>query len=610
MKRRLISELWKNISPKFITNTAQTFQETEVGISNGLKNFIPTILYQLDHHLDSSRAKEFFQILKNEKHTSFTNHLNGASDSNVSPKQKDIANTFTEKLFGKQEEGIVNFVSQENQLRSNSSQALMTVSSTLILGYFSKLIRKEGLNLHTFKQFLSGQHEEIVTALPVGMMNWVGGIRPISSATSSAAIAKTVATSNGEVATAAAASAATDTAASSGASLGFAKWLLLLIPLLFCFWFFSRDNSTNTSKDTIAKSQTPKTTQPVVEESNDDDSEDALAQATLAQAEINKTETSSEESNNATPKVKGSSDVKKKIAKKSTQEEVIIYPPKPVQDEVVEVFTSPGKVVNPSEFNSRGQSSNTSSGPVTASNIKQASTEIVVPPAEKISYDEYMAKVKTPEPSTVALDGIEQGINTNLPSWYKESKKVANGNSGNVSIKKMETMLESRNTSQLAALRKTLSLTVYNAWFGHTSNPISSTEYRLYNYLKGMQGTGNEIDKYTWFNLDEVKYKGLSSRMDYDASKGQLTRIASILKAHPDAQVRIGGFTSDQGRKKANRKLSLEMAEQAKSALEDLGVQPERISVKGYGESNPLALNDTDYGKMLNHRVGIRIMSK
>ena len=132
----------------------------------------------------------------------------------------------------------------------------------------------------------------------------------------------------------------------------------------------------------------------------------------------------------------------------------------------------------------------------------------------------------------------------------------------------------------------------------------------MYNYLSEEKSKGNEIDKYTWFNLDEVKFKSFSSRMDYEVSKGQLTRIANILSANPDVQLKIGGFTSDEGRKKANRKLSLEMADQTKAALVKLGVDESRISVKGYGESNPLGLNDTEAGKMRNHRVGFRVLSK
>jgi len=231
----------------------------------------------------------------------------------------------------------------------------------------------------------------------------------------------------------------------------------------------------------------------------------------------------------------------------------------------------------------------------------------------KIKYGDYMKGISIPEAGKKITKSIKKQSKATTPGWYLESKEVlANGNSSDVKISfTKESMLKSRDTSNpLSELRHSLSLTVYNAWFGHIANPITSTEYRLYSYLSGKNKSSFNIDKYTWFDLDGVKFPSYGSTMDYEASKAQLTRIANILKAHPNVSLKLGGFTSEIGKRKSNRKISLEMAEQLKAALESLGVEPTRLSTKGYGETNPRSLNDTEFGKMRNHRVAFRVIKK
>ena len=73
MKRNIIKELMDGISSKFISNTAQAFEESESGIGEGMKNLVPTIFYQLHHKMNGEEAKDFFQFLKNENNTAIAN---------------------------------------------------------------------------------------------------------------------------------------------------------------------------------------------------------------------------------------------------------------------------------------------------------------------------------------------------------------------------------------------------------------------------------------------------------------------------------------------------------------------------------------------------------
>ena len=141
MKRNIIKELMDGISSKFISNTAQAFEESESGIGEGMKNLVPTIFYQLHHKMNGEEAKDFFQFLKNENNTAIANQLNGLNPNEASVlERKNIVNDFAKKLFGNQRAGIEGFISQKNELRPDSSKALMTVANTLVIGHFSKLI--------------------------------------------------------------------------------------------------------------------------------------------------------------------------------------------------------------------------------------------------------------------------------------------------------------------------------------------------------------------------------------------------------------------------------------------------------------------------------------
>ncbi|MGV6840086.1 MAG: OmpA family protein [Planktomarina sp.] len=67
--------------------------------------------------------------------------------------------------------------------------------------------------------------------------------------------------------------------------------------------------------------------------------------------------------------------------------------------------------------------------------------------------------------------------------------------------------------------------------------------------------------------------------------------------------VEIGGHTDDVGSDDANMALSNARAAAVKAVLANLGVNAERMTAKGYGESTPLADNATDAGRAMNRRT-------
>lgn len=99
----------------------------------------------------------------------------------------------------------------------------------------------------------------------------------------------------------------------------------------------------------------------------------------------------------------------------------------------------------------------------------------------------------------------------------------------------------------------------------------------------------------------------------FDTNKAQLKsggmrnveKLAEFLKQYPDRKIMIEGFTDSRGSDDYNQQLSDKRASAVRSALINMGIEAERITAKGYGESFPVANNSNSTGRQLNRRVEI-----
>lgn len=88
----------------------------------------------------------------------------------------------------------------------------------------------------------------------------------------------------------------------------------------------------------------------------------------------------------------------------------------------------------------------------------------------------------------------------------------------------------------------------------------------------------------------------------------ELNRVANVLKQYPETNIQIMGHTDSTGSEDANMRLSQRRAEAVRNALVGNGVNASRMTLIGYGESRPIASNDTEAGRQMNRRVEIRII--
>jgi outer membrane protein OmpA-like peptidoglycan-associated protein len=86
-----------------------------------------------------------------------------------------------------------------------------------------------------------------------------------------------------------------------------------------------------------------------------------------------------------------------------------------------------------------------------------------------------------------------------------------------------------------------------------------------------------------------------------------LDQLAQFLNTYPELSARIEGHTDSMGQETTNLVLSQARAENVLAALVERGVAAEQLSSEGMGEANPIATNDTKYGRYKNRRVDIYI---
>ena len=90
-----------------------------------------------------------------------------------------------------------------------------------------------------------------------------------------------------------------------------------------------------------------------------------------------------------------------------------------------------------------------------------------------------------------------------------------------------------------------------------------------------------------------------------------LGEIAALIINHPDiTKVRVEGHTDSDGDDVYNRKLSQARAEAVVDYLVGRGVERSRLDPAGFGETRPIADNDTDMGKARNRRVEFLIVER
>ena len=86
-------------------------------------------------------------------------------------------------------------------------------------------------------------------------------------------------------------------------------------------------------------------------------------------------------------------------------------------------------------------------------------------------------------------------------------------------------------------------------------------------------------------------------------SMGTFNMILRVMKDNPDLKFEVDGYTDNSGQAAHNLTLSQERADAVKDELIKLGIDPSRLTAKGFGDTKPISDNNTSEGKANNRRV-------
>lgn len=136
--------------------------------------------------------------------------------------------------------------------------------------------------------------------------------------------------------------------------------------------------------------------------------------------------------------------------------------------------------------------------------------------------------------------------------------------------------------------------------------PEKGVENKL---LAFIEDKSKAVDKTTWFDFDRLLFDTGKSSLRAE-SQEQLKNVTEILKAYPNVEIKLGGYTDNQGKEENNVKLSNERATSAMNEIVKMGIAASRVKAEGYGSQFPVADNATPEGREKNRRVSIRVSKK
>jgi outer membrane protein OmpA-like peptidoglycan-associated protein len=132
---------------------------------------------------------------------------------------------------------------------------------------------------------------------------------------------------------------------------------------------------------------------------------------------------------------------------------------------------------------------------------------------------------------------------------------------------------------------------------------VQETRERLMSQLNSVLQTRNTA-RGLIVNMSDVLFDVDKATLKPGA-KVRLAKVAGILMAYPDLKVQVEGFTDSTGTEPYNQQLSEERARTVREFLSAQGVPPDNITSHGFGESEPIATNNTAAGRQMNRRVDL-----
>ncbi|PID58171.1 MAG: hypothetical protein CR986_08095 [Ignavibacteriae bacterium] len=164
--------------------------------------------------------------------------------------------------------------------------------------------------------------------------------------------------------------------------------------------------------------------------------------------------------------------------------------------------------------------------------------------------------------------------------------------------------IASNNTKEGRALNRRIEFSIFDGTPHQCPEPIGvkpkETNDEILKITKAIQNKG----KLTFSNINFR----VNSDEILDNSKEILDNVVVVLNELPNVKLDIQGYTDSDGNKKYNQDLSARRAASVKKYLVAKGIAANRLTTKGFGESNPIADNKTKEGRAKNRRIEFEVV--
>lgn len=485
----IIKELGGLVTSQIVKQAANSFGESESGISSVIGSLAPTILGGLLNKSsnDSAGFGQIFDMLSNKDNASYLDNLGGLlGGGNLAQNDpKDVGGGLLGSLFGDKVGGIIDLVSSLAGVKKSSSSGLLGMVAPMIMGYLGKKILKEGLSAAGLGSFLGGQRNNIASAMPQGLADMIGfdmpeGILDKAKDAVEDAAGLVTGTAGKVVDTAG------DTAKAAAGAVG------------------------NVAGKTAG----------------------VAGDAAKATAGM------------AGDAAKSGGNMLMKILPLLALGAIALFAWKQCGDDAKGLAGDAMETVGDAAKATGAAVGDAASATVDAAgNVVEAAGDVAGDAASAVG-----------------------GAIGNLGDFL--GRKLSNGVELNI--------------------------------------PEFGVESKLLDFLDSKDA----ISKDAWYNFDRLNFATGSAALDIEASQEQISNIVQIMKAYPNMEVKIGGYTDNTGNPEANQKLSEARANTVKNAIANLGIEAGRITTEGYGDAHPVATNDTAEGRAQNRRIAVRVTKK
>lgn len=237
--------------------------------------------------------------------------------------------------------------------------------------------------------------------------------------------------------------------------------------------------------------------------------------------------------------------------------------------------------------------------------------------ADETTRDQVIAALK----QAFGADNLRGTLNidpgTEAAAWLSKLTAAL----GELKVSGAEAIFEGKNIfvgglpdSDLATLKERLA-SIFGADFSlaslvdRVSAAIASAREQTLAALAALKSDFSGPDLVNALNLAIINFETGSANVTADA-RALLERVAASMKAAPQTTViEIAGHTDTTGDAAANQALSEQRAAAVRSILVQNGVPEMMLIAKGYGDTRPIASNDTPDGRFQNRRIEFIVLN-